>query len=156
MLFKKSIASIVSTAIKIFFIGLMLQFIAHTFVTYTIGRDNTFWKIVRMWKELWIIGAVAVIASILYHQSTKLQLFWKEFPLKKYSIILVVTTVFILFLGTALTNSGLTTTIMSLRYSMTGFVLFIIGFVLAIFFVRDNSISREKRYIKAIKYMLIG
>lgn len=156
MSFKKNIASIVSTAIKIFFIGLVLQFIAHTFVTYTIGRDNSFWKIVRMRKELWILGAAAVIASVLYHQSIKLQLFWKEFPLKKYTIILAITIIFILFLWAALTNSGITTTIMSLRYSMTGFVLFIIGFVLAVFFVKDTSIAREKRYVKAIKYMLIG
>gem|GEM_PF-2743002 len=98
MLFKKNIASIVSTAIKIFFIGLILQFIAHTFVTYAIGRDNTFWNIIRIWKELWIIGAIAVIISVFYHKSNKLQLFWKEFPLKKYTIIFTITCLFILFL----------------------------------------------------------
>lgn len=156
MLFKKSIASIVSTAIKIFFIWLVLQFIAHTFVTYTIWRENVLWNIVRMWKEIWIIGALSVIISTLYHQSAKLQIFWKEFPLKKYSIIFSITTIFILFLWTLLTDSGLITTVMSLRYSMTGFALFIIWFVLAVFFIKDSSISREKWYIQAIKYMLIG
>jgi hypothetical protein len=156
MLSKKNIASIVSTAIKIFFIGLLLQFIAHTFVTYALGQDNTFWTIIRAWKELWIIGAIAIIGSALYHQFDKIKTFREHFPLKKYSIIFVLTAAFILFVGTALTNSGLTTTIMSLRYSMTWFALFIIGFILAVFFIKENSISREKRYIKVIKYLLIG
>jgi len=156
MLTKKNITSLVSTSIKIFFIGLIIQFIAHTFVTYTLGWDNIFWNIVRMRKELWIVWAIVIIGSVLYNQSTKLQLFWQQFPLKKYSIILITTIAFVLLIGTAFTNSGFITTIMSLRYSMTGFILFIIGFIVAIFFVKDTSISWEKRYIKAIKYMLIG
>lgn len=156
MLSKKNIAPIIATAIKIFFIGLILQFIAHTFVTFTLGRENIFWKIVRARKELWIIAAVVVIVTTIYHQSSKVRFFREQFPLKKYSIIFVMTTIFVIILGTIFTKSGLTTTIMSLRYSMTGFALFIIGFILAVFFIKDGSISREKRYIKTIKYMLIG
>lgn len=156
MFTKKNISSIISSAIKVFFIGLLIQFITHTFVTYTLGRDNIFWTIIRGWKEIWIIAAIAIITSTLYHQSQKIQLFREQFPLKKYSIVFIVSIIFILFVWTTLTNSGFTTTIMSLRYSMTWFALFIIWFILAVFFIKEKNISREKRYIKTIKYLLIG
>ncbi len=140
--------------IKIFFIGMILQFIAHTFITYTVQRENTLWSVIRAWKEIWILLAGWLILYTWYqlHKENKLQESIKHFPLKKYTFITILTLIFIIIIGLA-TGTPLWATIMSMRYSMTWFVLFIMGTILAGHY---ETIWREKRYIKFIKYLLIG
>jgi hypothetical protein len=48
-------------AIKVFFIGLILQFFVHTFLTYGVGQEGRIWSIVRARKEIWILLAGLVI-----------------------------------------------------------------------------------------------
>lgn len=152
---KKRIAWILLLAIKIFFIGLVLQFILHTFVTFQLWRDNIFRKVMRSWKELWIMWAIALIWSRWYNTRTKMREFRDTFPLKKYVIIFGATILIVLIGWLFITKVWLWNTIVSLRYSMTGFALFIIGCILAIIYIKENSIKRELWYTKFIKYLLI-
>ena len=51
---------------KIFLIGLLIQFFLQTFVTFQLGRDGTFWQVVRMWKEfILLLFAVAILYAVI-------------------------------------------------------------------------------------------
>lgn len=52
---------------KCFVIGLLLQFVAHTIVTYKRWRDSWLWRLIRLWKEFLIIG-LATYLIITYRQ----------------------------------------------------------------------------------------
>jgi len=49
------IRKIILIVFKVFFVGLILQFFLQTFVTFGLGWNNIFWKVVWAWKEILII-----------------------------------------------------------------------------------------------------
>ena len=50
-------------AIKVFFIGLLLQFFLQTFVTYQLGREGGIWSLIWLWK----VGLGTFILSFKYN-----------------------------------------------------------------------------------------
>ena len=90
---RNKMKTILSLFIKIFFIGLMVQFIAYTFVTFRLGRDNMLRKIIRAWKEIAVAIAIIFIGIICYtfYKNKKLKTFRQTFPLKKQTIIFAIT-----------------------------------------------------------------
>lgn len=59
---------------KIFFIGLLLQFVAQTFVTYQLWLSWWIWSAVRLWKEILIVALWwrMVIDLTIHHQRATL------------------------------------------------------------------------------------
>jgi hypothetical protein len=114
---------------KIFLVGLLLQFFLQTFVTRELGRDGKIWSIVWMWKELVVIGITIFVAYTLTRQK-KLKSFLNATPLKTFGIAFGITIIISLIMS-LLNGSGLGTYIMSIKYSLFGFFIFMIFFALA-------------------------
>lgn len=148
------IANILVTVSKVFLIGLLLQFFLQTFVTYKLGWSNTFLNILWGWKEIIIVGLFGFSMYRLW--TTKL---WKtlfdRLGLKWFVICTLGLTIFILLISIFFTGVGVGPALISLRYSITWFVIFVIFALLAwIFF--DEHIQLEKRYTKIISWLLWG
>jgi len=138
---------------KIFFIGLLLQFFVETLFTFKFWATWIFWSGVWLWKELLIVW----LGGFLVYRLRTTQL-WKtifdRLGLKRYLILLLGLVVFVFGLS-LLTHTSLSTTIISLRYSVTGFFIFLIFALLAWQFLstKDNI---EWWYAKIISWLLWG
>jgi len=154
----KRITWILLQCIKIFFIGLLLHFFLHTFITFSIWREGVFRKIIWARKEIFILWGLFLLIIKWYnlYKENKLEHFIKIFPLKKYVIIIIITSIIIIIMGTIIHNVWLATTLLSRRYSMLWFLIFVIGSLLAMQWYNQINIEREKWYIKITKYLLIG
>jgi len=151
---KEKIIKYLNIIAKIFLIWLLLQFFLQTFVTYRLGLNWVFWSVVWMWKEIIIIW---LLWFVIYYFCKKqiFSEFWKWFILKKFVIVFLIT-LFVAFIISCLINkTGLGIYMVSVKYSMTGFLIFIIFFVIAWLFFWAREINLTKRYIRVIKYLLI-
>lgn len=152
---KDNILTIIS---KIFFIGLLLQFFLQTFVTFRLGLDGTFWSIVWMWKELIILG-IFWYAIFWFIKTKELKKLCDLLGITRFAIGTVLLAIFVVIIWLLVTHVPFSSTVISLRYSITGFIIFI-GFALisSKYFPKTNleHTNIEVRYIKIIKWMLIG
>lgn len=139
---------------KIFFIWLLLQFFLQTLVTYKFGRDGTVRKIIRMRKEIIIIGLLGFLGRY-FRKNKNFRSFFEKFPLKNF-VRIFLATIFITFIVSVLINgTGIGTWIMSVRYSMIGFLIFIIFFIITILFFWAREINLVKRYSRVMKTLLV-
>ncbi len=139
---------------KIFFIWLLLQFFLQTLVTYKLGLDWTFWKIVWMRKEIIIIGLLGFLARY-FRKNKNLKSFFEKFPLKNFVRVFLATIVVSFLVSVFINHSGVGTWIMSIRYSMIGFLIFIIFFAITIVFFGAREINLVKRYSRMMKTLLV-
>lgn len=58
---QQRISKALEIMIKVFLIGLLVQFFLHTFVTYKLGREGAFWNGVWLWKEIIILLFLLVV-----------------------------------------------------------------------------------------------
>lgn len=143
---------------KIFLLGLLLQFFLQTFVTFSLGRDWTFWSLVWMRKEIIVVGLIGY-ASYRLIKTKSLKSVCDRLGITWFAIGTIALTVFVFLVSLFITKVGVGTTIISLRYSITGFVVFV-AFALISFkrfpkaTLEDSHI--EMRYTKVIKYLLVG
>lgn len=107
-----------------------------------------------MWKEIILIGILAFLAFVLWKRKIR-QARWHTLPIKKFVLWTGITIAVALFVSLLINQSGLGITIMSLRYSMAGFVIFILFFSLAYLFFGTREINLVKRYANAIKTLLV-
>ncbi len=140
---------------KIFFIWLLLQFFLQTFVTYKLWLDGTFRKIVWMRKEIIIIGLVGFLGRYFWKQK-KFRSFFEKFPLKNFVRMFLATIIVSFLVSIFINGSGIGTWIMSVRYSMIGFFIFIIFFSITTIFFGTREFNLVKRYSKIMKTLLIG
>ena len=165
---------------KIFFIWLLLQFFVQTLFTYKLGLDWNFRKLLRMRKEIIIIGLLGFLArhfrknrkgaensersltpiSIYGNNSNSpygknLENFFKRFPLKNFVRVFLATIVVSFLISVFINHSGVGTWIMSVRYSMIGFLIFIIFFTITILFFGAREINLVKRYSRIMKTLLV-
>lgn len=68
----KFLTKTVNILIKIFLIGLLLQFLLQTFVTYKLGFDGAARNIVWLRKELLILVFFAIIVYLLRKKSREI------------------------------------------------------------------------------------
>ncbi|HRX64286.1 MAG TPA: O-antigen ligase family protein [Candidatus Absconditabacterales bacterium] len=141
---------------KIFLGVLLLQFFLQTFVTFAIGRDGTFWTLVWMRKEFLIVVLFLFVVWILArkYREDKLKQFRKDFPLKLF-LFLFVLVVLIAFV-ISLFNSSISNFVISMRYSMFGFFIFLLFFVVSYLFFDKKTEDLLAWYTKIIKWVLIG
>lgn len=140
---------------KIFLIWLLLQFFAQTFVTFELGFDWPFWKIFWMWKEIIIIGLMGFLGRYLWKQKN-IKEFFLKFPLKNFVRVFLGTLVVSFLVSVLINGTGIGAWIMSIKYSMIGFLIFIIFFALSLLFFGAREINLIKRYSRIIKILLVG
>jgi hypothetical protein len=137
---------------NIFLIWLLFQFIIQTFVTYKLNLHWTTWNILRMRKEIVLVWLTTIICFII-HQNKLRKHLWTKLPIKNFSIIFISTIFVTLLISLIFNDTSIGTYIMSIRYSMTGFFIFILFFVI-------NTINPEpntdiiNKYWSIIKKLL--
>lgn len=143
--------------IKIFFIWLLLQFILQVFVTFQLWRDWWIWTIVRARKELILLVWLSFLLRYLLKQK-RLRSFIETFPAKRFLRAFLITLWVVLIVSLFLTKSGLTVTLMSIRYTFSGFFIFLLFFALGRIFFTKNDVEKQNkllyRYSKIIKTLL--
>ena len=152
---QNTIIKILTIVAKIFFIWLLLQFFLQTLVMYKLGLDSTFWKIVWMRKEIIIIGLLGFLTRYFWkHKNFKK--FLETFPLKNFVRVFLATIIVSFLVSVFINHSGVGTWIMSIRYSMIGFLIFIVFFVVTLLFFGTREINIVKRYSRIMKTLLVG
>lgn len=149
--------NIIILVTKIFFIGLLLQFFLQTFVNFGLWRDWPLWNIVRMRKEIIILA----ILTYVWYRIIKTQSFkhiFDKLGITWFSIWTIGLSLFVLLVSLLITDVSLGSTIISLRYSITGFIIFIwFALIGSKYFpaigLKDTQL--EVRYTKIIKRLLI-
>lgn len=149
------IIKILTLIAKIFFIWLLLQFFVQTLVTYKLWLDWTFWKIVWMWKEIIIVGLIWFLWWY-FRKNKNFMAFFKKFPLKNFVRVFLATILVSFLVSVFINHSGVGTWIMSIKYSMIGFLIFIVFFAITLLFFGAREINLVKRYSKIMKTLLIG
>ncbi len=149
---KEKLQNILIIIIKVFFIWLLLQFFLQTFVEFWLGRNWSGRSIVWMRKEIIIL---IFLFGIIYR--TRKHNLWKQlfdkFSLKRFIIFTILFWILALINWLIITQTGIWATIISLRYSITGFVIFLIFSIISWEFLSKN-ISIERRYSKIIGWLL--
>ena len=93
----------------------------------------------------------------LHFWKTKtLKSFFATFPLKNFVRVFLATTIVTLLISLFITNTGIGTWVMSIRYSMMGFLIFIVFFTISLLFFGTREINLVKRYSRMMKTLLIG
>ncbi|MCX6822806.1 MAG: O-antigen ligase family protein [candidate division SR1 bacterium] len=140
---------------KIFLVGLLIQFFVQTFVTYQLHGTGTLWNLVWMWKEIIILAIAGFLIWFLSKRNIR-EARRKTTPIKQFVLRFGITLLVMLFVSIVITQSGVGITVMSLRYSMMGFFIFIIFFAFAYLFFGTREINIVKRYTRIIKALLVG
>ncbi|HKL44469.1 MAG TPA: O-antigen ligase family protein [Candidatus Absconditabacterales bacterium] len=141
---------------KIFLGVLLLQFFLQTFVTFGIGLESGFWTLVWMWKEFLIVGLSIFVIWFLAkkYKKDKLEKLWEDFPLKTFVFMFFVTLLVAFIMS--IFQSNIVNFVLSVRYSMFGFFIFLLFFVVSYLFFDKKSENLLKRYNKIIKWVLVG
>lgn len=140
---------------KIFFIWLLLQFFLQTLVTHKFGLDWNFWKMVWMRKEIIIIWLMGFLIRYFW-KNKNLKKYFETFPLKIFVWVFLATVIISFLVSVFVNGSGIGTRIMSVRYSMIWFLIFIVFFVLTTLFFGAKDINLVKRYGRIVKTLLVG
>ena len=141
---------------KVFLWVLLLQFFLQTFVTFTLGRDWTFWNLVWMWKEFLIVALTIFVVRFFAKniEKEKIKKMWEDFPLKRFVIVFCLT-ILVAFV-ISLFNSSISNFVLSIRYSMFGYFIFILFYIISYLFFNLKSEKLAERYTKIMKWVLCG
>ncbi len=141
---------------KIFLWLLLLQFFLQTFVTFGIGLDWWFRTLIWMWKEFLIVWLSIFVVRFLAkrYKKEKLDSLWEEFPLKTFVFMFFVT--LLLAFIVSMFQSSIINFVLSVRYSMFGFFIFLLFFVVSYLFFDKKTENLVNRYNKIIKWVLVG
>lgn len=151
---KERLDKILLILIKIFFIWLLLQFFLQTFVWFQLWRDWPVRSVIWMWKEIIIL----IFVGGIWYRTRKHRL-WQQLlnklSVKWFVIILILFWILALLNGLAITQTWIWATVMSLRYSITGFVIFLVFSVISREFL-DQKYALERWYSKIIWRLIWG
>lgn len=147
--------------IKIFAIWLLVQFFLHTFFTFKLWFEWSFWSIFWLWKEILIV-IFAVIALVLlykkYFQKKNfidgIKTFWNEFPIKWFLVIFILLLVFLLIVWVL--KYDFFRFAVSVKYSMIGFFIFLIWFIISRCLLDFKDLKINDFYGKIIKFVILG
>lgn len=119
-------------AIKVFFIGLLVQFFLQTFVTYQLGREGGIWSLIWLWKELLILLFAGILGVALFALCKKegIKSLWVRFlqlEVFRFFVFFLVACGISFFLAVFVQKVGLGTFILSFKYNLLGFLIFLLG-----------------------------
>lgn len=150
----KNTGKILSIVSKIFLIGLLLQFFLQTFFTYKLGLTWPVWNIIWMRKEIMLIWIFwTLIYTIQQHRLRK----WlrKNLPIKQFTILFLVVIAITAIISLLINHTGLNAYILSIKYSLIGFFIFIVFFTIKFIEEGNQDMEMAKRYSNIIKKILI-
>lgn len=140
---------------KIFLIGLLIQFFVQTFITYQLHGTWSIWTLIWMWKEIIIVGMTGFLIWFLSKRKIR-EARRTTNPIKDFILRFGITALVMLIISVIINQSGISITVMSLRYSMIGFAIFIIFFAFSYLFFWTREINIVKRYARVIKTLLVA
>lgn len=156
---QQRISKALEIMIKVFLIGLLVQFFLHTFVTYKLGREGAFWNGVWLWKEIIILlFLLVVIWGIVEYIKTKgaKSFFAKLLATKvfRFFLFFLVASAMAFLLAVGIQKVGLGAFILSFKYNLLGFLIFLLGVGLVRFapFPAFKFTSWYQKVLKAVVY----
>jgi len=87
------------------------------------------------------------------YKKDKLEKLWEDFPLKTFVFMFFVTLLVAFIMS--IFQSNIVNFVLSVRYSMFGFFIFLLFFVVSYLFFDKKSENLLKRYNKIIKWVLV-
>jgi len=110
-----------------------------------------------MRKEIIIIGLLGFLARYFWKNKTleECKQFFEKFPLRNFIRVFIATIVITFLVSVGINHTGIGAWIMSIRYSMIGFLIFIIFFTVSFLFFGAREINIVKRYSRIMKTLLI-
>lgn len=150
-----SAKNILTTLIKILCIGLFLQFFVQTFVTFGLGWDGKWRSVLRAWKEILLLLMFLGVARYLtaHRKRTMIrEVFWLQYFFWYFvGTLAVVLLVNFVFLDTQLNHL-----ILSLKYDLSGFAIFILVVLSAQIWLKDKAWVLVNWYMKFFKALLVA
>lgn len=154
---------------KIFFVWLILQFFLQTFVTFQLWWNNIFWKIVRSWKEIFVVVGSIFVLYIFARRidfrkvkwlkteiiNRRYQLKFNKMPIKKFIIVFIITFVVTLIISLIIKQVWIWNYILSVKYNLLWFFIFILSFLISWLFLNIEDIKIVNRYNKLFKIALV-
>jgi len=139
---------------KIFFVGLLLQFFLNTFVSFQLGLQWGAWSAIWMRKEGILLGLLVLLVWWL-HKQNHLKIFWKQFPLRKFAWVFGIAIVVIFAISLLITHAWLWVIIMSLKYTFAWFLIFLLFFAVSWLFLDAQNSDVTQWYVRILKLLLI-
>lgn len=140
---------------KIFFIGLMLQFIIQTFVSFKLWLNADWMKYIWLWKEL-IIGFLLLLSLIgIIWEKKRKQLFTNT-TIGWRTLWLIGSILITLLVHFRILHLNIGTYALAFKYDFLGFIILLAGFHSSSFLENEDKNTLLVRYGKLIKYALIG
>ena len=139
---------------KVFLGVLLLQFFLQTFITFRIWRDGTLWTLIWMWKEFLIVALTIFVIRFFAKrvEKEKIKKMWEDFPLKRFVIVFCLT-ILVAFV-ISLFNSSISNFVLSIRYSMFGYFIFVLFYVISYLFFNIKAEKLGEWYAKIMKRIL--
>ena len=157
---QSKISKYLEIAIKAFFIGLLVQFFLQTFITYKLGWDGKFWNGIWLWKEVLILIFMGIVGIWIFQSMKNLgtrNFFQKLTTTKVFRFFLFFLWAsgisFLLAIG--IQKVGLWTFILSFKYNLLGFLIFLLGVGL-VWFSPLKTFNFSKWYQKVLKRIIYG
>lgn len=145
----KGLTKTVNILIKIFFIGLLLQFFLHTFFTYKLEQTGQIWTVIWLWKEILILIFFAIIMFLVCKKGKEI---WfnnlrselKSQKLFRFLTYFVALCVITFVLAIFVQKVSIWTYILTVKYDILGFLIFILWAFLAT--LLPLTTKRNRRY----------
>ncbi|GHW02448.1 hypothetical protein AGMMS50249_2340 [candidate division SR1 bacterium] len=147
---REKIRSFILVLIKIFFVGLVLQFLIQTFITFQLGGDGSFWNFVWMRKEI-IILILTVLVGLGYAGMKKF-----SHPLWKFILLFMATGLIFLVFSVFIQKVGVSPFVLTVKYDLLPFFIWGLGICVALFFLTEQDRSIIHLYHKIVKFGLRG
>lgn len=156
---KDKISNVMLVVVKIFVIGLLVQFFLHTFIHFWLGLQWGFWTVIWLWKEILVLWILFYLIKEYINKPDGLdvrqkiiQLWRDKFPLKKF-LIMFFATLAITF-AVSLFTADISRYILSIRYSMFGFFIFLVFFLLGKQFLVWKMENLSNFFVKTVKWII--
>ena len=154
----KKIPTIMEWLIKIFFVGLLIQFFLQTFVTYRLWRDWGIWKIIWLWKEIIILFLILFVWAWIFSKIKTDG--WNQFythlrnnSIFNFCIFFILSCIISFILALFIQRVGLWTYILSLKYDLLGFLIFLLG-VWLVWYTPLEDCKFDVRYQYILKFTI--
>jgi uncharacterized membrane protein len=123
-------------------------------VTFRLGRDGTLWTLIWMWKEFLIVALIIFVIRFFAKniEKEKIKKMWEDFPLKRFVIVFCLT-ILVAFV-ISLFNSSISNFVLSIRYSMFGYFIFVLFYIISYLFFNIRAEKLGEWYTKIMKRIL--
>ncbi len=145
---------IISVLYKIFFIWLLLQFLAFNIATFSRGLDAEWMKLVRLWKE-GIIAALLLISLNLIIKQRKRSNIFPNKAITAMMVLLIIAIAVTVYLNYSIHQEPRWVYALAFKYDFLGFIILFAWFHSSSFLDSTTRKSLIHRYGKVLKICLL-